>query len=199
MADTKKKKRASLSLVHYFADHPGGALRSLLLSWLPAASRASRAPRSPGRAHRAVSASSTPLACLFVRSSAVSSVSSPRPCARCRIAALVHKLKGNELVLIPILMFIFSIGGTTYGMCEENVLLPAACSPPPWWPPVDSLTGAAVVLWAPACGVLGSIRNLFAGRGLSMRSPVSALPSTRASSSRSALFSAHDDDHLHHS
>ena len=37
------------------------------------------------------------------------------------IAALVHKLKGNELVLIPILMFIFSIGGTTYGMCEETV------------------------------------------------------------------------------
>ena len=30
------------------------------------------------------------------------------------IAALVHKLKGNELVLIPILMAIFSIGGTTY-------------------------------------------------------------------------------------
>ena len=37
------------------------------------------------------------------------------------IAALVKKLKGNELVLIPILMFIFSIGGTTYGMCEETV------------------------------------------------------------------------------
>ena len=37
------------------------------------------------------------------------------------IAALVHKLKGNELVLIPILMAIFSIGGTTYGMCEETV------------------------------------------------------------------------------
>ena len=37
------------------------------------------------------------------------------------IAALVKKLKGNELILIPILMFIFSIGGTTYGMCEETV------------------------------------------------------------------------------
>ena len=37
------------------------------------------------------------------------------------IAALVKKLKGNELVLIPILMFIFSIGGTTYGMLEETV------------------------------------------------------------------------------
>ena len=37
------------------------------------------------------------------------------------IAVLVKKLKGNELVLIPILMILFSIGGTTYGMCEETV------------------------------------------------------------------------------
>ena len=62
------------------------------------------------------------------------------------IAALVHKLKGNELVLIPILMAIFSIGGTTYGMCEETVpfyLLLAATMVAAGF---DSLTGAAVVL-----------------------------------------------------
>ena len=34
------------------------------------------------------------------------------------IQVLVRKLKGKELILIPILMFIFSIGGTTYGMLE---------------------------------------------------------------------------------
>lgn len=37
------------------------------------------------------------------------------------IQVLVKKLKGNELALIPILMFIFSIAGTTYGMLEETV------------------------------------------------------------------------------
>ena len=37
------------------------------------------------------------------------------------IRVLVKKLKGRELILIPILMFIFSIGGTTYGMLEETV------------------------------------------------------------------------------
>ena len=37
------------------------------------------------------------------------------------VEVLVKKLKGNELKLIPILMFIFSIGGTTYGMLEETV------------------------------------------------------------------------------
>ena len=37
------------------------------------------------------------------------------------IAVLVQKLKGNEIMLIPVLMLIFSLGGTTYGMCEETV------------------------------------------------------------------------------
>ncbi len=78
------------------------------------------------------------------------------------IAVLVHKLKGRELVLIPILMFIFSIGGTTYGMCEETVpfyLLLAATMVAAGF---DSLTGAAVVLLGAGCGVLGSTVNPFA-------------------------------------
>ena len=41
------------------------------------------------------------------------------------IAVLVQKLKGNEIMLIPVLMLIFSLGGTTYGMCEETVPRPA--------------------------------------------------------------------------
>ena len=78
------------------------------------------------------------------------------------IAALVKKLKGNELILIPILMFIFSIGGTTYGMCEETVpfyLLLAATMVAAGF---DSIVGAAVVLLGAGCGVLGSTVNPFA-------------------------------------
>ncbi len=78
------------------------------------------------------------------------------------IAALVRKLKGNELVLIPILMFVFSIGGTTFGMCEETVpfyLLLAATMVAAGF---DSLVGAAVVLLGAGCGVLGSTVNPFA-------------------------------------
>ncbi len=78
------------------------------------------------------------------------------------IAALVHKLRGNELVLIPILMFLFSIGGTTFGMCEETVpfyLLLAATMVAAGF---DSMVGAAVVLLGAGCGVLGSTVNPFA-------------------------------------
>lgn len=78
------------------------------------------------------------------------------------IAALVKKLHGNELILIPILMFIFSIGGTTYGMCEETVpfyLLLAATMVAAGF---DSLVGVSVVLLGAGCGVLGSTVNPFA-------------------------------------
>lgn len=78
------------------------------------------------------------------------------------IATLVKKLKGNELILIPILMFIFSIGGTTYGMCEETVpfyLLLAATMVAAGF---DSVVGAATVLLGAGCGVLGSTVNPFA-------------------------------------
>ena len=37
------------------------------------------------------------------------------------IHTLVRKLHGKELVLVWILMFLFSVGGTTYGMGEETV------------------------------------------------------------------------------
>ena len=37
------------------------------------------------------------------------------------VGSLVKKLKGNETLLIVVLMVLFSIGGTTYGMAEETV------------------------------------------------------------------------------
>ncbi len=38
------------------------------------------------------------------------------------IAWVVGKLKGKEKWMFPILMTIFAIGGTTYGMAEETIL-----------------------------------------------------------------------------
>lgn len=37
------------------------------------------------------------------------------------IAVLVQKLKGREIWIIPVLMCLFALGGTSYGMCEETV------------------------------------------------------------------------------
>ncbi len=78
------------------------------------------------------------------------------------IKVLVKKLKGNEIVLIPILMFIFSIGGTTYGMLEETVGFYVLLAATMVAAGMDTLVGSAVILLGAGSGVLGSTVNPFA-------------------------------------
>ena len=78
------------------------------------------------------------------------------------IAALVQKLKGNEIMLIPVLMLIFSLGGTTYGMCEETVPFYALLAATMMAAGFDPMVGAATVLLGAGCGCLGSTVNPFA-------------------------------------
>lgn len=87
------------------------------------------------------------------------------------IASLVRKLKGHELLIIPVLMFIFSVGGTTYGMLEETVgfyILLAATMVAMGY---DTIVGSAIVLLGAGSGVLGSTINPFA-----VGAAISALP-----------------------
>ncbi len=78
------------------------------------------------------------------------------------IAVLVRRLAGHERWMIPILMSVFAIGGTTFGMAEESlafyvlvitVLIAAG---------YDALVGALVILVGAGIGVLGSTVNPFA-------------------------------------
>ena len=78
------------------------------------------------------------------------------------IAVLVQKLKGNEIMLIPVLMLIFSLGGTTYGMCEETVPFYALLAATMMAAGFDPMVGAATVLLGAGCGCLGSTVNPFA-------------------------------------
>lgn len=87
------------------------------------------------------------------------------------IQVLVKKLKGNELTLIPILMFIFSIGGTTYGMLEETVGFYALLAAAMVMAGMDTIVSSAIVLLGAGSGVLGSTINPFA-----VGAAVSALP-----------------------
>lgn len=87
------------------------------------------------------------------------------------IKALVNKLKGNELVLIPILMFIFSVGGTTYGMLEETVGFYVLLAATMVAAGMDTIVGSAVILLGAGSGVLGSTVNPFA-----VGAAVSSLP-----------------------
>ncbi len=87
------------------------------------------------------------------------------------IQVLVKKLKGKELLLIPILMFIFSIGGTTYGMLEETVAFYALLAATMVAAGMDTIVASAIVLLGAGSGVLGSTINPFA-----TGAAISALP-----------------------
>jgi uncharacterized ion transporter superfamily protein YfcC len=78
------------------------------------------------------------------------------------IARLVRRLRGKERWMIPILMIVFAIGGTTYGMAEESLAFYALVITVMIAAGYDALTGAAVVLLGCGIGVLGSTINPFA-------------------------------------
>lgn len=78
------------------------------------------------------------------------------------ISALVKKLKGKEIILIPILMFLFSVGGTTYGMAEETIAFYVLICGTMVAAGFDSMVGATTILLGAGVGVLGSTVNPFA-------------------------------------
>lgn len=78
------------------------------------------------------------------------------------IKVLVRKLKGRELLLIPILMFIFSVCGSTYGMLEETVGFYVLLAATMMAAGMDPLVGSAVILLGAGSGCLGSTVNPFA-------------------------------------
>ncbi|MGN0169450.1 MAG: YfcC family protein [Lachnospiraceae bacterium] len=78
------------------------------------------------------------------------------------IAFIVGKMGGNELWLVPILMLVFSLGGTTYGMCEETMAFYALIVGTMMAAGFDAMVGAAIILFGAGAGCLGSTVNPFA-------------------------------------
>jgi uncharacterized ion transporter superfamily protein YfcC len=78
------------------------------------------------------------------------------------IGRLVLRLRGRERWMIPILMAVFALGGTTYGMAEESLAFYALVITVMIAAGYDALTGAAVVLLGCGIGTLGSTLNPFA-------------------------------------
>ncbi|MBP1042894.1 YfcC family protein [Vagococcus sp. BWB3-3] len=78
------------------------------------------------------------------------------------IQTIVKKLKGNELTIIPILMILFSIGGSTYGMAEETIPFYALLGVAMVAAGFDSLVSVATIMLGAGVGVIGSTVNPFA-------------------------------------
>ena len=78
------------------------------------------------------------------------------------IGGLVNRLRGRERWMIPILMMVFALGGSTYGMAEESLAFYTLVIAVMIAAGYDALTGAAVVLLGCGIGTLGSTINPFA-------------------------------------
>jgi uncharacterized ion transporter superfamily protein YfcC len=78
------------------------------------------------------------------------------------IGTLVKRMEGRERWLIPVLMGVFALGGTSYGMAEESLAFYALVITVLIAAGYDALTGAAVVLLGCGIGVIGSTVNPFA-------------------------------------
>lgn len=98
---------------------------------------------------------------------------------------LTRKLAGRERVLIPAVMFLFSLGGTSFGMAEETL---------PFIPVMvmlcislgfDSLTGAAIVLAGAGAGFAGAIINPFT---VGVAQGIAGLPIGSGIGLRTALY-----------
>ena len=78
------------------------------------------------------------------------------------IARLVRRLQGRERLMIPILMTVFAIGGTTFGMAEESLAFYVLIITVMVAAGYDAFVGALVILLGCGIGVLGSTVNPFA-------------------------------------
>ncbi len=78
------------------------------------------------------------------------------------IAWVVEKLKGKEKWMFPILMTIFAIGGTSYGMAEETLAFYALIITVMLAAGYDGLAAGALILLGAGIGVIGSTVNPFA-------------------------------------
>lgn len=103
------------------------------------------------------------------------------------IARLAKKMAGKERLLIPVIMFVFALGGSTFGMAEETlpfipmgIALAMALG-------FDSITGAGMVLVGAGAGFAGAFMNPFT---VGVAQGIAGLPIFSGMSYRIFVFAA---------
>ena len=78
------------------------------------------------------------------------------------VSNIIQALGGREKWLIPILMILFGLGGTTYGMWEETMAFYPLLIPVFLAAGYDAVVGISVILLGAGAGVIASTVNPFA-------------------------------------
>ncbi len=77
------------------------------------------------------------------------------------IMRMIRKLKGKEILLIPITMTLFSIGGAVFGMSEETIPFVGIFVPMALLMGYDRITGMCIPFLAATTGFSGAMLNPF--------------------------------------
>jgi uncharacterized ion transporter superfamily protein YfcC len=77
------------------------------------------------------------------------------------VGKVVRKLRGRKNWIIPILMTLFAIGGTTYGMQEETIAFYALVVPLVIAAGFDAMTAVMIIVYGSIIGVIASTVNPF--------------------------------------
>lgn len=77
------------------------------------------------------------------------------------LSGLVKTLGNNDKMVIPVVMFVFSLGGATFGMCEETIPFVAMAVPLALKLGYDSITGVAMVYLGAMIGFATAFLNPF--------------------------------------
>lgn len=77
------------------------------------------------------------------------------------IASIVHLFKGKEILIIPIVMFVFSLGGAVFGMTEESIPFIAMLVPLSLAIGYDSIVAVAMSYLACVVGFSSAMLNPF--------------------------------------
>jgi uncharacterized ion transporter superfamily protein YfcC len=103
------------------------------------------------------------------------------------IERAMARLKGREKWMIPAMMLLFAVGGTTYGMAEETLAFYALLIPVMIAAGYDALTGVAVIMLGAGVGVIGSTINPFS---TAIASNAAGIPFTDGMPLRLAILAA---------
>lgn len=77
------------------------------------------------------------------------------------IGSLATKLRNKEKIMIPIIMMMFSIGGFTFGMAEENIIFVPIGIALARALGYDALVGMGMITLGASCGFVSGIMNPF--------------------------------------
>ncbi|MGX2961940.1 YfcC family protein [Peribacillus sp. JNUCC 23] len=101
------------------------------------------------------------------------------------IVNITRKLANRELLLIPVLMLFFSVGGTLMGMAEETIVYIAIITPVAIALKLDAMVGFAIVSLGANIGFMSAVLNPF---NIGVAQSIAELPTFSGIGLRLVLF-----------